>query len=57
MGEAFSADIGGSVGFAEGLLMHFWHGTMRARLYHQELDVLHDFDPARDLTLNPQTRP
>lgn len=52
----FHEDVGSSVGFVDGTLLHLWHGDKKNRLYDQRLTVLkeHDFDPERDLSFDPQ---
>lgn len=49
------AQVGGSVGYVEGAVRHLWHGSKSDRRYHERLKVLidADFDPARDLKLDP----
>ncbi len=49
----FYRDVGGSVGFVDGLLYHLWHGDKVDRLYDRRLRVLieQDYDPERDLAI------
>ena len=53
--ERFYVDVQGSVVFVEGLVLHLWHGDMEHRLYGEPLEVLHDFDPDRDVEIDPST--
>jgi hypothetical protein len=45
----FAAAVGGSVAHVDGVVSHLWHGETQHRLYDRPLDVLHGFDPERDL--------
>ena len=47
--KPFAADVDGSVAFVDGVVTHLWHGSTEHRLYDRRLDVLHGFDPDRDL--------
>ena len=49
--QGFHDDIGGRVGYLDGVLHHLWHGDRANRRYgerHSQLAV-HCFDPARDV--------
>jgi len=52
----FYRTVGGSVGFLEGPLYHFWHGAIAARRYRACLEELQafGFDPSTDLALTAQ---
>ena len=45
----FAAAVGGSVAHIDGVVSHLWHGETQHRLYDRPLDILHGFDPERDL--------
>jgi hypothetical protein len=49
--EPFASDVGRSVAYVDGVLTHLWHGSQQHRLYDRPLDVLHAFDPERDLVV------
>jgi hypothetical protein len=49
----FAADVGGSVAHVDGVVTHLWHGSPHDRLYDRLLDVLAEFDPDRDLEVDP----
>jgi hypothetical protein len=52
----FAAEVGGSVTHVDGVVTHLWHGNPQHRLYDRTLDVLLEFDPDRDLVVDPSTR-
>ena len=45
----FASAVGGSVAHLDGVVTHLWHGAVEHRLYDRPLDILHTFDPDRDL--------
>jgi hypothetical protein len=45
--------VDGRVAAVAGDAIHFWHGTTKARAYDQRHHLLAQFDPGRDLTLDP----
>ena len=45
----------GSVAHVDGVVTHLWHGDPQHRLYDRPLDVLHGFDPDRDLAQTVRT--
>lgn len=49
--EPFAAEVGGRVGFVDGVLTNHTHGLLEARRYRDRHDILvrQDFDPSRDL--------
>jgi hypothetical protein len=49
--DAFHADVGGSVGFIEGMVFHLWHGKKADRRYLDRLEQLPlaSYDPELDL--------
>jgi tetratricopeptide (TPR) repeat protein len=53
--RAWSAQVAGRVGFAEGFAQTLYHGPLRARRYAARAQVLlaHDFSPEADLALAP----
>jgi hypothetical protein len=53
-GRPFHEDVGGSVTYVPGRVLHLWHGAQRNRLYNQRLLVLNEnaFDPLADLMLD-----
>ncbi len=51
----FAADIGGSVAHVDGVVTHFWHGSPQHRLYDRPLEIWLEFDPDRDLDVDPST--
>jgi hypothetical protein len=52
---SFSAEVGRSVAHVDGVVSHLWHGSPHHRLYDRQLDVLLEFDPDRDLDVDPRT--
>ncbi len=46
--------VGGSVCYAEGTILHLWHGTQKNRFYNERHTLLqeNEFNPAEDIRLN-----
>lgn len=55
-GKRFYEDVQGSVAYAEGRVLHMWHGAQKNRQYDQRLEILREaeFDPESDLALDDQ---
>ena len=49
--KPFFADVQGQVGYVDGSVVHFWHGSVAKRRFGDRLQWLtrHGFDPALDL--------
>jgi hypothetical protein len=52
--ERFYAGVKGSVFYAEGPILHLWHGAIQDRQYKTRCEILKeaDFDPHADISLN-----
>ena len=52
--RGFLPDVGASVAYTPGTVMHLWHGDVEARRYVERLEMLRraDFDPESDIALN-----
>jgi hypothetical protein len=53
---AFHARVQGRVSHRPGVLHHLWHGDAKQRRYRDRHELLaaHDYDPARDVTVDAQ---
>ncbi len=50
---AFHDTVRGNVGGHDGRVFHLWHGTPEDRRYVERHALLHDFDPATDIAIEP----
>ncbi|MBF0595842.1 MAG: hypothetical protein HQL22_12870 [Candidatus Omnitrophica bacterium] len=54
--ERVYPDVQGSVGCADGVIFHLWHGDFGKRFYAERhfIELLHGFDPAKDIRKDVQ---
>jgi len=55
--DPFATDVAGRIGLVEGDLVHLWHGMLENRQHRvRHLPAeRHEFDPARDIRIDPVT--